>query len=231
MWGTVWDHHIFGRAGTAIDVPIKDVKDYRTYNFPPPPAFVTDPAAFESEKRLVEHQKENYVSICGQGFSLLQKPCALRGYVNFLCDLQDDLPEVNDFLDRLVEYHLPAVKSLVALGVDAVHVGDDYGTQRSPVMSEELFRRAILPRMKRLMAPAREAGVLIHFHSCGRLPQLFPCLEEIGATSIWPQLPAYDMEELAALCAKHCFALAIHTDRSQIMTRGTPDDVRAMVRR
>jgi len=52
----------------------------------------------------------------------------------------------------------------------------------------------------------------------------------MGVDSIWPQLPAYDMRWLAARCRELGLAVAIHTDRANTMTHGSPEQVRALVR-
>ena len=43
--------------------------------------------------------------------------------------------------------------------------------------------------------------------------------------AVWPQLTAYDMEELAARLRRLGLACAIHVDRENVMTHGTPADV------
>ena len=53
----------------------------------------------------------------------------------------------------------------------------------------------------------------------------------MGVTSIWPQLPAYNMVELAAYCRDLGLAVEIHTDRANTMTYGKPEDVRELVKR
>ena len=50
-------------------------------------------------------------------------------------------------------------------------------------------------------------------------------LREIGVNAVWPQLTAYDMEELAARLRRLGLACAIHVDRANVMTHGTPADV------
>jgi hypothetical protein len=58
---------------------------------------------------------------------------------------------------------------------------------------------------------------------------ILPDLRDIGVTAIWPQLPAYNMRELAKTCRELSLAVAIHTDRANVMTFGTPDQVRTLV--
>lgn len=56
-------------------------------------------------------------------------------------------------------------------------------------------------------------------------------LKEIGVISVWPQLSAYNMKDLADLCRNLELAVEVHTDRARTMTYGTPDQVRELVKR
>ena len=99
------------------------------------------------------------------------------------------------------------------------------------LMSPECWRKFFKPRWKKLFQPAVDAGLDIHFHSCGQVMPILADLQEIGVTSIWPQLPAYNMKELADYCRNLGLAVAIHTDRANTMTYGTPEDVRELIKR
>jgi len=230
-WGTVWEYRIYGRMGHAVGFPIADLSAYKSYQFPPLPAYCCDSDVFASEKERLRIEKQDYFTFRGEGYSILERLFALRGFENTMMDLLEDGPEINGFLDRLTEYYLQSVIKLLDMGADCITFGDDYGTQNGLLLSPGLFCHSIAPRLRRLMEPVREAGRKIHFHSCGRVIDLFPVFEELGVNSVWPQIPAYDMRELAEACQKHRLALAIHTDRAVTMTSGTPDAVRELVRR
>jgi uroporphyrinogen decarboxylase len=230
-WGTTFEYKIAGRLGHAIGFPIESASDYAAYTFPCLPSYCTDDEALKAEKARVEEQKKNYFTVSNEWYSILEKLISLRGFENALIDLYEDGPEVNAFLDRLTDYYLHSIRKLIDMGVDCIMFGDDYGTQNSLLISTEIFEKSIAPRLKQLMAPIKEAGRRIYFHSCGLVKDLFSIFEELGVDAIWPQLPVYDMIELARACADHNFSLAIHTDRALTMTLGTPEEVRAMVRK
>jgi len=230
-WGTVWEHRIFGRMGHAIGFPIADRHGYKTFAFPPLPDYCADGAAFAIERERVLELKKGYMVFRGEGYAFLDRLIALRGFENALADLIEDGPEVNMFLDDLAEYFLLSVRKLLDMGADCISFGDDYGSQNDCLLSPRLFKQMIYPRLARLTEPIREAGRYIYFHSCGQITKLFPFFQELGVNAVWPQLPLYDMDSLAAECRARGFALAIHTDRAVTMTSGTPDAVRALVRK
>ena len=150
-----------------------------------------------------------------------------------LRDLRDQLTSAafRTLADRIIEYDEALLRQAVKAGADAISFGDDYGTERSLLMSPELWRSFFKPRLKRLFSAAVDQGLDIHFHSCGQVWDILPDLKDIGVTSIWPQLPAYNMEALAKYCRELGLAVEIHTDRANTMTYGTPAQVRELVRR
>ena len=230
-WGTVWEHRIYGRMGHAIGFPIPDKSSYKKYEFPLPPDYCGSPRVFVEKRKQVLRQKEDYMVFMGEGYAFLDRLIALRGFENAMSDLIEDGPEVNLFLDDLADYFLLSVRKLLGMGADCISFGDDYGSQNDCLLSPLLFKKTIAPRLARLMKPIREAGRYIYFHSCGQIKKIFSVLQELGVDAIWPQLPLYDMDDLAAECRTRGFALAIHTDRAFAMTSGTPDTVRALVRK
>lgn len=227
-WGTLWEYRIFGIAGIPKEYPLKDLSALDAYTFPSPPAFAG--AELDALRaRVAAHQRRHYFLM--HAGSLYERLIALRPEADVLCDIALGEPAIHRLADRIAEHSGAFVRAAVASGADGVGFGDDYGTERGPIMSPEMWRGFIKPRLKALFEPAVKAGLDVHFHSCGRISPLLEDLREIGVTSVWPQLPAYNMEELAARCRSLGLAVAIHTDRARTMTTGTPQQVRDLVNR
>ncbi len=227
-WGTLKEYRIFGIAGMPVEYPLADISKLESYAFPPAPA-LSGPKFEEHCKRVKKHQ-EQYYFLQGAG-SLFERLVALRPETDVLCDIALNEPGISRLADKIIEYYSDFVSLAVKAGADGISFGDDYGTERSLVMNPVTWRSFIKPRLKELFLPAVKAGLDIHFHSCGQVGAVLDDFREIGVTSIWPQLPAYNMEELAARCRSLGLAVAIHTDRANIMTHGTPSDVRDLVKR
>ncbi|MFR1358517.1 MAG: uroporphyrinogen decarboxylase family protein [Ruthenibacterium lactatiformans] len=141
-----------------------------------------------------------------------------------LMDVYDNEREINRLADMLVEYELEELRLMCAAGVDAVQFGDDFGTARAMLFSPEVWRSFFKPRYRRLVQFAREQGKAVFFHSCGYAAPILEDLREIGVNAVWPQLTAYDMEELAARLRRLGLA-SRYVDRANVMTHGTPADV------
>ncbi len=229
-WGTLWEYRIYGIAGIEAGYPLDDWGKLEDYRFPPQPDWAVSPEAFERFRDGVKQHQRQYFYRAG-GFSLFERLIALRPYEDVLCDLLTDDGNLIELMDRLVAYYLPQIDAMIRAGVDSIAFGDDLGTQNSLVFSLDVFRRHFRPRYEKLMKPIREAGIAISFHSCRHVEALLPEFKDLGVNTLWPQLPLYDMRCLADELREMRIAIAIHTDRAVTMTYGTPEDVRALVKK
>jgi hypothetical protein len=227
-WGALTEYRIFGIAGIVREHPLKDMAKLDGYRFPP--AAPLSGEAFERERARIDAHQREYFACVGAG-SLFERLKELRPDEDVLCDIALDEPDIARLADRIVEYDASFVELAVKAGADAVSFGDDYGAERAMLLSPALWRRFFKPRLKELFQPAVDAGLDVIFHSCGMILPILEDLREVGATAIWPQLPLYDMEPFAARCRALGLAVAVHTDRANTMTYGTPAQVRALVER
>ena len=163
--------------------------------------------------------------------SLFETMQSLRPFEDVLIDISQDTPEINRLADRLVEYYAVVLENALAVGVDAVSVGDDYGTQQSLLLSPKVWRRFFLPRYQALLKPVKQAGKRVFFHSCGKIDGILADLREAGADTIWPQLPLFDHRTLARRCRELGLAIQLHPDRGNLLQRATPQEVRAYMLR
>lgn len=228
-WGVTREFRIFGVQGLQCGRVIGDADEALKYRLPPLPE--CEGAEFhEYAARVQRHKQGGFYALEGCG-NLYERLISLCGDESVLCALALDEPWLCRLADRIIEYDSALVKRAILSGADGVAFGDDYGTERAMLMSPACWRRFFKPRLMRLFAPAVAAGLDVHFHSCGQIAPILEDLRDIGVTSIWPQLPAYDMEELARQCRELELAVAIHTDRARTMTYGTPAQVRDLVMR
>lgn len=228
-WGVTREFRIFGVQGLPAKYLLQSPEDVAAYR-PPAPAPLSGPEYDAFAAQIAERKAQDHYAFVSAG-NLYERMIALYGDENVLCDIAMDEPEIHTLADKIVEWNAAHIARAVKAGADGISFGDDYGSERSLLMNPDTWRAFFKPRLKELFRPAVEAGLDIHFHSCGQVMSILPDLKEIGVTSIWPQLPAYNMEELAAFCRTLGLAVEVHTDRARTMTFGTPQEVRELVKR
>lgn len=220
-WGTEWEYRIFGIQGHSRRYPFPDWSAARDYVFPALPAIDVAEVARQREQHMV----------FSEGVSIFEKLCALRPMDQVLMDIQMKDADLMAFLDRLVDYWSAAIRAMLAAGVDAIAFGDDWGTQKAPIISPAVFSEVFKPRYDRLMAPIRQADRVVFFHACGFLGPIVDELLELGVKGLWPQTAFFESDpSYSRKCREHGVAIYIHPDRQRLVPRGTPAEIRARIR-
>jgi len=227
-WGTTWEYRLFGVWGYRIRYPLTDISQLDSYRLPAVKPLQGWELAQVQAEGMMHRQRYFHV---GGGVSLFETLQSLRPFTDLLIDIAKDTPEINRLADLLVEYNRVIIENALAAGVDAVSVGDDFGTQQALMLSPRLWQRFFLPRYRALFEPVKRSGKRILFHSCGMILPILAGLREAGADAIWPQLPLFHHRYLAKRCRDLGLAVQLHPDRGELMQRGTPQQVRSYLLR
>ena len=165
------------------------------------------------------------------GWALFERAWSLRGFDTLLLDMAMDPDFVEDLLERVTEIQLQLIRRFVALGVDGGYFGDDYGAQVNLLFSPQMWRKMIKPRLARMFAPFREAGLPIMMHSDGQIGPILPDFVEIGLTTLNPVQP----EVLDHAWLKSTFGekLAYYggVSTQTVLPYGTPAEVKEAAKR
>ncbi|OGV74588.1 MAG: hypothetical protein A3K19_05770 [Lentisphaerae bacterium RIFOXYB12_FULL_65_16] len=104
------------------------------------------------------------------------------GYEETMLGPYEDPAKFGAALDRIEAWKSALYGAYAAAGTDIVWMGDDLGTQRSLVMSPEMYREWYKPRHRRIAAHIRSIRpeVKVAFHCCGYVTSLIPDLIESG---------------------------------------------------
>jgi hypothetical protein len=227
-WGTTWEYRIFGIWGHPIAWPLDNLAALEAWHAPDPPP-MSGPL-FEAATAAAAVHRATW-HLVGDAGALFETLRWVRRFEDVLMDIEDDTPEINRIADIVQRYDEALVEHSLAVGCDSVGFGDDLGTQNALMVSPAAFRRFFKPRYRELFAPILAAGRRVLFHSCGQVSVALADLRETGVTALWPQLPLYDLPELARRCRDLGMAVLLHPDRGDLMQRGTPTEVRDYVLR
>jgi uroporphyrinogen decarboxylase len=162
-----------------------------------------------------------------------------QGCYFFLCDFNDFLlkfyedPEfVETLMDICIDYYIQLATMAIEEGVDFLFLADDIAFKSGTFIEPAMFKKFWLPRAKKLIQPAKDAGVPIMFHSCGNLTAIMDSIiMEMGIDVINPIEP-YSMD-IFDIKKKYGSRVTIsgNIDIAGPLAFGNPDEVREEVSR
>lgn len=220
-WGCGFDMEQEG-----ISPAVYPLEDYETaipaYQIPDPNL----PGLTDWAEAAVKKYADRYVVCSYQVTLLLERMQALCGYQSCLTALADpDMEEeVEKLLDGITNYQAEMAKRYIRLGVSCGRTGDDYGTQIGMMVSPGMWRKLFKPRLKRIVAVYKDAGLPVIHHTCGNVLPIIPDLIEIGIdvlNNVQPE--AMDRKEVAKYKGQITFYGGISTQ--QIMPHGTEEEI------
>jgi len=221
-----WGVGIQEQEGAAIVVhPLADRQAVSTYTFPDPQAA----GLLAGVHNAVQAYGNEYFVAAYQRWLLFERACWLRGMENFLLDLAADRPFAEWLLDKITDYQVEVAKRCVVSGVDCGRTGDDWGSQRAMLFSPKLWRELIRPRLDRIWAVYRDAGLPILHHCCGDLRPVIPDLIDMGLTILHPVQRVMPRDEVKAVSGDR-LVLYGGIDTQGVVPAGTPEEVRSEVR-
>jgi len=131
-----------------------------------------------------------------------------RGFfeiANFMCGMEDfmmDLALNPDIacclMDHIVYYLLERTRCILEQAKDALTIfeyNDDIASQAGLLISPDMWRKYVKPRMTKFCDLIHSYGVKIKYHSCGSIREVISDLIEIGVDILNPVQPlARDMD-------------------------------------
>jgi uroporphyrinogen decarboxylase len=156
----------------------------------------------------------------------------MRGMENLLMDLVLNKSFVSELLERLADYILETMKIIInRFECEALSLSDDYGSQKSLLMSPEDWRRFLKPNLKKITGMAKKHDKVIMLHSCGNVYEIIPDLIDLGLDILHPIQPeVMDIYQLKREFGNDIsFQGGLRTQ--DLLPLGNPDDVKKEVRK
>ena len=159
----------------------------------------------------------------------------LLGMENLLYKMFDAPDVVDAVMTHLVDYYFAVSQRTFEEAADAIDIffiGNDFGSQVGPLISDKLFRRFLLPPLKRLIDLGHAYDLKVLLHCCGGFEPLIPALIDAGLDGLQGLQPNCRDMDPAALKARYgADLLLMGSINTQLVIEGTPDAVRAETRR
>lgn len=224
-FGVIWNRTLDRTLGVVEEPPLKSFT-LAGYSFPDPDA---SPVYLRIEENLRRYpDRFHAVHI---GFALFERAWTLVGMENLFVAFVQEPAFVGEMLDRIADYNVGLIRRAARMGVDAAHFGDDWAGQRGPLVSPALWREIVKPRYARMVRAAKEAGLLVSQHCCGKVEALLPDLVELGVDVFNPFQP--EVMDIWALRRQYRGKIAFWGGLSvqRTLPRGSAAEVRRETRR
>jgi hypothetical protein len=155
----------------------------------------------------------------------------LLGMENLYLKMYDEPELVDLVMQHMVDYYFAVSQRIfdaAAKVIDIFFIGNDLGGQNGPLLGEPLFRRFVLPHLKRLIDLGHAYGMKVMLHCCGGFAPLIPAMVAAGLDglhAVQPSCGGMDLARLKADFGKNMlFNGAI--DSQRVLIEGTPELVR-----
>jgi len=207
-----------------------DVSRIEDFKWPDPHAHID---VVESLRRAKAISPE-YVRMGIMWSAHFQDACAAFGMENALITMMAYPEMFQAVVDRIVDFYLKTNEVFYEATkgyLDAVLIGNDFGSQLSLMVSPDDLRQFIFPGTKKLVEQAKSYGLKVVHHSCGSIFPVIGDLFDLGVDVIHPiQALATDMnpEKLKETFPdKGAFFGGV--DAQQLLVNGTPEQVKEAV--
>lgn len=199
--------------------------DVEAYRFPDPDA----PGRFRDAEALVIKYKSEYLVFGDIEVTIFALARHLVGMQKLLIDMMLETEYVVPLFEACAEFQTLIGLRLIEKGVDAIWIGDDFGTQTSLIMPPETFREQLKPHYKKMIDRFKEAkpDIIPILHCDGAVADLLDDIHEIGFevfNPVQPGVPGHlpkDMKDNFG--DKFAFWGAI--DQQYILPNGTDNEL------
>jgi uroporphyrinogen decarboxylase len=215
-------------AELGLERPALSQPSLAGYQFPD----LTTPQHFAHLDAWMRQHAERF-RIVQLGMMFFERSWFMRGMQNLMMDFHLHPAFAHELLDGLEAVCANVIDRLLRdFGdrIDAIGMSEDYGSQKSMMISPATWREFIKPRPARLVGRIRGAGKQAYIHSCGHILPVIGDLVDIGVTMLQPIQPeAMDIFEVKRRFGKDlCLMGGISTQHT--LHQGTPADVTREVR-
>jgi uroporphyrinogen decarboxylase len=234
-WGVRWQRPPGGYYYDMVEHPLSacTLESLESYIWPNP----RDPGRIVGKKQEVMNLRKStdYALECGL-IGLWESAWFIVGLERWLLALYEEAEFVEAVLEGtlliLMEMHTEYLRA-VGAHLDLVTLWDDYGSQNGTLISPDMWRKLVKPRMARLIKVIRkETPARIGLHCCGSLTAILDDLVEIGIDVLNPvQVSARGMvpEDLKKRYGKRLTFWG-GIDTHHVLPFGSPNDVFSAVK-
>lgn len=205
------------------DLTVEDLPD-------PEAPFAVDDSELDALRHVVKELGETHFIVARAPFDGTFPWNMTVGMEEFLVRMLTDEDFVRRAVDVYVNRNIKILEAFLDAGADAVMTTDDYSDNRGPIMGAELFRKFIVPGIRRQVEAVHGKGGIFIKHTDGNLWDILDDLVDCDVDA-WHGIQTNIGMDLGKLKNRYagrlCFFGGANCDT---LIDGTPEDVRGEIR-
>jgi hypothetical protein len=159
-----------------LDYLLKKPDDIQLVQYQPDPARA-DLSRLRSMIDKVGHRAFFTHSVSG----IWHEAAKLRNITTLMLDVHDRPEWVRSLLEQIARYKVREMQALATIGVHSVLYNE---TSLGVGMSPTMYREFILPLDRQVVRAARQAGLLVSYHNCGRSTKILELMADTGTDAL-----------------------------------------------
>lgn len=193
--------HLFGGPATYDGERQKSLVA-KLGRLPEPPEMLDVPTAdpnnmadYQGIVDAIRHHKEQrgrFVYMQTPGFfEALNGVFGIENHLTYLLLYPD---EIHEIYRRQAEWNKAFAMNCIDLGVDMVHVSDDWGAQAGLMFSPKVWWELVFPYHKQVTDAVKERGCYVSVHSDGNVMSVLDGIVELGFDVVHPYQESAGMD-------------------------------------
>lgn len=196
-----------------------------------------DPKEFDFAKmKKILMKYKNYCRFSGMWTPFFHILCDLFGMEQYFVNMYTSPSLVEAATEKIMNFYLEINKKCFeecGEEIDVFFFGNDFGTQLDLLVGPELFKKFILPYLRKVVELAKSYGLPVMLHSCGAIAKIIPLLIDIGIDALHPlqaKARGMDAESLARNFSKYLVFVG-GVDTQELLVFSSPEEVKREVYR
>lgn len=180
-----WIEHETGGYWDFCDFPLMDADDevIATYPVPNPDDF-----NYDSVLDQISHYRDYGIYIGGAGTpDIINSNGRIMGMEDVLCHLINENEAALYFIDKRINMQLEVLERTLDKcrgKIDFMWLGEDLGTQHTPMISLDLYRKVFRPRHQKFVDLAKAYDIPVQIHTCGSSSWVYEDFIDMGIRGV-----------------------------------------------
>jgi hypothetical protein len=131
------------------------------------------------------------------GLGFFMSLMGLMGFTEGLCAMFEEPDAVKELFDYMHQFYLGICEQVIdIINPDVLSLADDTAAERAPFISREMYREYLIPLYDDYARFARNRGIPIDMHNCGKSGVFFEDLTRIGVSAWEPVQLSNDIKAI-----------------------------------